>query len=74
MTKKSKFVVVPGKGPNAKARIKYMGGNGETVLFGEGLKGGTSAAKKAIAKIKKDIAKATVVVKMKPAKKAAKKR
>lgn len=58
----AKFVIKQGKGPNAKARIVFTGGNGETVMFGEGLKGGTSAAKKAIAVIKKEIAKATVKV------------
>jgi len=58
----SKFVIKPGIGPNAKARIVFTGGNGETVMFGEGLRGGTAAAKKAIAIIKKEIAKAKIVV------------
>jgi uncharacterized protein YegP (UPF0339 family) len=75
MTKKpSKFVIKPGKGPNAKARIVYTGGNGETILFGEGLKGGTAAAKKAIAKIKKEVSKAKIEVPKAPVKKTVKRR
>ena len=70
----SKFVIKEGKGPNKKSRIVYQGGNGETILFGEGLKGGTSAAKKAISKIKREIAKAKVVVPKLVVKKSAKRR
>lgn len=72
--KPSKFVIKPGKGQNAKARIVYQGGNGETILFGEGLMGGTTAAKKAIQKIKNEVAKAKIVVPKIPVKKSVKRR
>lgn len=66
MKKPTKFVILPGNGPNKKSRITYKGGNGKTIMFGEGYVGGTAAAKEVIAKIKKEVARAKVIIKTAP--------